>query len=175
MRLDMSDALRPGKLFALRWKCCEGDRLELRETVYRGKIRPFGKTKNSMWPVPLGERLAQDLWLWKQECPDAWPEAFIFPNARGGFMNATNYRNRVLKVVAEELGLPKLTFQVIRRSVSTWSLHDRMGTLKDVQGRSAAHPGGNHRRRLRADHSRGSAAYRRSDRCQAHGQSGYRG
>ena len=87
-----------------------------------------------MRPVPLGERLAQDLWLWKQECPDASPEAFIFPNARGGFMNATNYRNRVLKVVARELGLPKLTFQVIRRSVSTWSLHDRMGTLKDVQG-----------------------------------------
>jgi hypothetical protein len=58
--------------------------------VYRGKIRPFGKTKNSMRPVPLGERLAQDLWLWKQECPDASPEAFIFANARGGFMNATN-------------------------------------------------------------------------------------
>jgi len=85
-----------------------------------------------MRPVPLGERLAQDLWLWKQECPDASPEAFIFAN--GGFMNATNYRNRVLKVVARELGLPKLTFQVIRRSVSTWSLQDRMGTLKDVQG-----------------------------------------
>jgi hypothetical protein len=36
--------------------------------------------------------------------------------------------------VAKELGLPKLTFQVIRRSISTWSLHDRMGTLKDLQG-----------------------------------------
>jgi len=102
MQLDMSDALRPGELFALRWKCLQGDRLELRETVYRGKIRPFGKTKNSMRPV-----------------------AFIFPNARGGFI--------VLKVVAEELGLPKLTFQVIRRSVSTWNLQDRMGTLTDVQ------------------------------------------
>ncbi len=87
-----------------------------------------------MRPVPLGERLAQDLWLWKQECPDASPDAFIFANARGGFLNATNYRNRVLKVIAEKLGLPKLTFHVIRRSVSTWSLHDRMGTLKDVQG-----------------------------------------
>lgn len=30
MRLDMSEALRPGELFALRWKCFQGDRLELR-------------------------------------------------------------------------------------------------------------------------------------------------
>ena len=87
-----------------------------------------------MRPIPLAERLAQDLWLWKQECPDSSPEAFIFANARGGFMNATNYRSRVLKVATRHLGLPKLNFQVIRRSVSTWSLHDRMGTLKDVQG-----------------------------------------
>lgn len=29
-------------------------------------------------------------------------------------MNATNYRNRVLKLAAGQLGLPKLTFQVIR-------------------------------------------------------------
>jgi integrase len=134
MRLDMSDALRPGELFALRWKCFQGDRLELRETVYRGKIRPFGKTRNSMRPVPLAKRLAQDLWLWKQECPDSSPEAFIFANARGGFVNATNYSNRVLQVAARQLGLPKLTFQVIRRSISTWSLHDQMGTLKDLQG-----------------------------------------
>ena len=87
-----------------------------------------------MRPVPLSEPLAQDLWLWKQECPDSSPEAFIFANASGGFMNATNYRNRVLKVAARQLGLPKLNFQVIRRSISTWSLHDQMGTLKDVQG-----------------------------------------
>jgi hypothetical protein len=40
----------------------------------------------------------------------------------------------VLKLVARDLGLPKLIFQVIGRSVFTWSLHDRMGTLKDVQG-----------------------------------------
>jgi hypothetical protein len=38
----------------------------------------------------------------------------------------------VLHKLAEELGLPKLTFQVIRRTIAT--LAQKMGTVKDVQG-----------------------------------------
>jgi len=47
LELDMTDALRPSELFGLRWKCFEpqNSRLVLLETVYKGKIRPFGKTK----------------------------------------------------------------------------------------------------------------------------------
>jgi hypothetical protein len=37
-----------------------------------------------------------------------------------------------LHAVAEELGLPKLTFQVIRRTIAT--LAQKIGTVKDVQG-----------------------------------------
>jgi hypothetical protein len=33
---------------------------------------------------------------WKLECPDADPDAFIFPNADGGMMDTANYRIRVL-------------------------------------------------------------------------------
>jgi len=43
--------------------------------------------------------LANDLWLWKQECPDPSPDAFIFPNSRkrngatkNGFIRTDNYR-----------------------------------------------------------------------------------
>jgi hypothetical protein len=42
-------------------------------------------------------RLADDLWLWKQECPDSQREAFFFPDAKGGFMDTGNYRRRVLE------------------------------------------------------------------------------
>jgi hypothetical protein len=55
--------------------------------------------------------LANELWLWKQECPDASPDAFIFPNSRrrngakkNGFIRTDNYRARVLKKLAAELG-----------------------------------------------------------------------
>jgi integrase len=46
LELDMTDALRPSELFALRWKCFDRNHstLTLRETVYKGKIRKWGKT-----------------------------------------------------------------------------------------------------------------------------------
>jgi integrase len=70
--------------------------------------------------------------VWKQECPDSSPEAFIFPNEDGGFVDPGNYLKRVLKKLAKEIGLPKLTFQIIRRTIAT--LGQTKGTVKSVQG-----------------------------------------
>lgn len=134
MTLDMTNALRPGELFALRWNCFNQaeSTMRLKETVYKGKLRPWGKTKKSLCVVPLPAELLPDLWLWKQECPDQSPEAFIFPNENGGFLDPGNYLKRVLKKLARELKLPKLTFQVIRRTIAT--LGQTKGTVKSVQG-----------------------------------------
>jgi hypothetical protein len=51
-------------------------------------------------------------------------------SAIGGFMDTGNYRKRVLHKLAHELELPKLTFQVIRRTIAT--LAQKKGTVKDV-------------------------------------------
>ena len=75
--------------------------------------------------------MVDDLWVWKQECPDSSPYAFIFPNTDGGFMDTGNYRNRILIPLAEKLGLPKLNFQVLRRTMAT--LAQRKGSVKDIQ------------------------------------------
>ncbi len=50
LELDMTNALRPSELFAFRWKCFEYEActLEIMETVYKSKIRPWGKTKKSL-------------------------------------------------------------------------------------------------------------------------------
>ena len=134
LEFDMTNALRPEELFALRWKCFDHEErtMRLTETVYRGKIRLWGKTKKSLRVIHVPKSLADDVWLWKQECPDSSPEAFIFPNKTGGFMDGNNYRKRVLHKLALELELPKLTFQVIRRTIAT--LAQKKGTVKDVQG-----------------------------------------
>jgi integrase len=134
LELDMTNALRPSELFALRWKCFNYAESKMRvfETVYNGAIRTWGKTRKSLGRVHLPKELAEDLRLWKQECPDSSPEAFIFPDAKGGFMDTGNYRKRVLHKLARDLGLPKLTFQVIRRTIAT--LAQKKGTVKDVQG-----------------------------------------
>ena len=92
----MTEALRPSKLFALRWRSFDGSKLTITETVYKGQIRPWGKTRRSLGDVHLPKGTADNLWLWKQECPRSSPESFIFPNTDGGFLDTGNYRNRVL-------------------------------------------------------------------------------
>ena len=131
LTLEMTDALRPSELFALRWRSLEGNKLTITETVYKGQIRSWGKTRRSLGDVHLPRGLADELWLWKQECPDPSPDAFIFPNSEGGFMDTGNYRNRILAPLAEKLGLPKLNFQVLRRTMAT--LAQKKGTVKDIQ------------------------------------------
>ena len=58
--------------------------------------------------------------------------AFIFRGRFGGPLDSSNFRKRVLHKLAEELELPKLTFQVIRRTIAT--LAQKLGSSKDVQG-----------------------------------------
>ncbi|HEY6488834.1 MAG TPA: tyrosine-type recombinase/integrase [Terracidiphilus sp.] len=134
LELDMTNALRPSELFALRWKCFHPreSTITIQETVYKGKIRPWGKTRRSLATVPLPMRLSEELSAWKNLCPDQSPEAFIFPGQDGSFLDAGNFRRRVLLKLEQNLGLPKLNFQVIRRTTAT--LAQKMGTVKDVQG-----------------------------------------
>lgn len=134
LELDMTNALRPSELFALKWKCFNlaESTMSVSETAYRGKIRPWGKTRKSLGAVHIPKKLTADLRRWKQRCPDPSPEAFIFPNKDGSFVDTGNYRKRVLHRLAVDLELPKLTFQVIRRTIAT--LAQKKGTVKDVQG-----------------------------------------
>ncbi|HEV2326146.1 MAG TPA: site-specific integrase [Terracidiphilus sp.] len=132
LMLDMTEALRPGELFALRWRSFDNhNTLSITETVYRRTIRPFGKTPGSLSKVHLPNGLASELRRWKLECKDRSPEAFIFPNADGGFIDAANYRFRVLKPLADKLGIEKLNFQILRRTMATQA--QRMGSVKDIQ------------------------------------------
>jgi integrase len=147
LTLDMTNALRPSELFGLRWSCFDPELclIEIKETTYKGKIRPWGKTKGSLAKIPIARALADELVAWRQQCREEQqrkkhpgdlsadaPEAFIFPERGGGFMDTGNYRKRVLHKLAKELGLPKLTFQVIRRTIAT--LAKDKGHVKDIQG-----------------------------------------
>ena len=132
LMLDMTEALRPSELFVLRWRSFDNQNtLSITETVYRRQIRPFGKTPGSLSKVHLPDGLAGELRRWKLECTDRSPEAFIFPNADGGFIDTANYRFRVLKPLAERLGIERLNFQILRRTMAT--LAQRMGSVKDIQ------------------------------------------
>jgi integrase len=148
LELDMTNALRPSELFAFRWKRFDyaASTLTVAETVYKGKIRDWGKTKKSLTVIHIPRNLADDLQAWRLECEakaredfaedkresaTLSPDDFIFQNENGGFLDTDNYRKRVLHKIARDLELPKLTFQVIRRTIAT--LAQKKGTIKDVQ------------------------------------------
>jgi integrase len=138
MKLDMSNALRPSELFPLRWRCFleETHILDIQETLYKGKLRPYGKTRGSLTKVPIADVLADEIAEYREECgkkgKDVSPDGFMFPGRFGGPMDPSNYRHRVLHRLAEELGFPKLNFQVIRRTIAT--LGKTKGHPKDIQG-----------------------------------------
>lgn len=149
LELDMTNALRPSELFAFRWKRFDrrASTLTVAETVYKGKIRDWGKTKKSLTVIHIPRQLADDLQAWhleseakageafskkKRASATVSPDDFIFENEDGGFLDTDNYRKRVLHKIARDLQLPKLTFQVIRRTIAT--LAQKKGTVKDVQG-----------------------------------------
>ena len=131
----MFRAVRPSELFGLCWRDFNYDECQfvLRQTVYRGKLRNWGKTRKARRPVHIPKELADNLWLWKQESKHSEPDDFIFPNRlrKGGFIDPHNERRKMRKL-GDELGLPKLTFQVTRRTIAT--LGQRKGTRKNIQG-----------------------------------------
>jgi integrase len=123
--------LRPSELFALRRQSFDGHRLTIAETIYRGKLRDYGKTKGSLTTVELPEELANPVGAWLEALADKSPAAFLFPNSDGGFILKDNYLHRVLYPLGKQLGLAKLNFQVLRRTFST--LAQKHGNVKDVQ------------------------------------------
>ena len=138
LKLMLGTGMRPGELFALRWKCMNADctTMTLMETVYRGKLRPFTKTTEEgdtdFVTVILPKVVANDLSkLHYEDTEYAGADDFIFHNTEGGFITKENYVHRVLNPLADRAGVKRFNFQVLRRSVATHMQHH--GSPKDIQ------------------------------------------
>jgi integrase len=83
--LAVTTGLRRSELFALRW----GDvnfsdlTISVQRSIYRGTIGRC-KTEASRKPVPVNERVAADLWLWKETAKYDGPGDWIFASSRNG-------------------------------------------------------------------------------------------
>jgi integrase len=147
LRVELATALRPSELFALRWKSFDPQKnlLRITESVYRRKIRPFTKTTDSesdsrLLRVYLPFVLVEELKNWRNGEPD---HAFIFSNHNGNPMERDNCHHRVFKTLAKNAGIPKLNFQILRRTVAThlqWlgSPHDIAGVMRHTKPNTAA-------------------------------------
>lgn len=67
---------------------------------------------------------------WHSQSDRTSDNDFIFPNSDGGFLSKENYQQRVLNDLAERADIPKLNFQVLRRTVATHAQH--LGSPKDI-------------------------------------------
>jgi integrase len=81
--LDVTTGLRRSELFALKWRDVgfSNLRLDVLRSIY---LRHLGdcKTEASRKPVPLDERVAADLWVWKETSRYRQPDDWIFASPR---------------------------------------------------------------------------------------------
>jgi integrase len=91
------------------------------------------KRKSAKGPVAIPAGLRAEIEKWKQICPDAGSNAFVFANRNGGPMDPSNFVDRVIRPAAERahISVPA-TFQVMRRTTAT--KQQRHGGVKSVQG-----------------------------------------
>jgi integrase len=134
LRLILVTALRPSELLALKWKCLDmkNGTMTIYETVYRGVLRPYTKTteEGEIPRLVVPEAAVDALAEWHSKSKRNGDEDYIFPNADGGFLLKENYSKRVLADLAKRAGIPRLNFQILRRTVATHAQH--LGSPKDI-------------------------------------------
>jgi integrase len=136
LMLFIGTGLRPSELFALKWSSFDMKKqtLTLRETVYRGVVRPFTKTTAegdaALITVLLPDIVFDALVKWYAEAERNDDKDYIFHDTEGGFLWKENFQTRELTPLGERAGIEKLNFQMLRRSVATHLQH--LGTPTDI-------------------------------------------
>lgn len=95
--------------------------IHVRRSVYRGTTQ-LPKTEHSVRTVDISQGLAEVLRAFIGDRTTG----LLFPSRRGGPLSDTNIRNRVLKPLLKQLGLPNAGLHAFRHGAVT--LHRRAGT-----------------------------------------------
>jgi integrase len=97
-----------------------------------GAVTVTTKTAASTAPVTLPESLAVEFEQWRSIRQPASEDEFLFPGVRAGKPMCYNtYLKKVLRPIADGVGVHGLTFQSLRRTFAT--LAQKHGLPKDLQ------------------------------------------
>ncbi len=97
--------LRPGEAQGIQWADFDSGWLRVSRSVWRGQVKgQKTDTKATLMPVPVIKPLQAMLDAWYERCGRPNPDAWVFPNARGG-SHSYEYIDRVIiKPKAKEAG-----------------------------------------------------------------------
>jgi integrase len=121
-RLLAATGLRISEAIALRWRDLELDgstpSVKVRRAYVRGRFGP-PKSRHGRRTVPIDHELVRELRA--RRSASEWPEDdhLVFPAMNGEPLRQENLRRRVLKVAAEEAGVPWVGFHTFRHTCAT--------------------------------------------------------
>lgn len=108
--------MRPGEIFALRWRHVKPDRVEIEQRLYRGKI-DTPKTEKSKRSVAVSLALQSVTARWKSLSGDPGPESWVFPSEKMNTpLRKDNCWRRWIAPKLKAVGLEWVNFQVMRRT-----------------------------------------------------------
>lgn len=106
VEVALQTGFRRGVVFALRW-----DQVDFENGHARSPAAKRGKT----YRVPLSSALRALLW----SLPSRESSPWVFPNRRGGHLDAHNWTTRVFSHAVERAGLRDFTFHDLRHTFAT--------------------------------------------------------
>ena len=117
---DQLEGMRPGEIFALRWKSVADQVLRVEQRVYKRILNTpkNGKTREGAISDGTGELLQQ----WSHVVPDTQAEAFVFSSEAGTTpLSPDNLWRRSMKPKLMKIGLGWATFQILRKTNASLS------------------------------------------------------
>jgi integrase len=118
--------------------------LHVRRTCIEGRVKDYGKTEDSIRPVPLQRRVLDAL----EALPARLDTKLLFPGTRGGFLSLAHWRRNAWNPAVEAAGLPHMTPYSLRHfyaafnlqaGVSAYAVAERMGTSLEMISKTYGH------------------------------------